>query len=139
MKVWKGLGRAALLALLAALLLVGPALPGIAAVQDAWPFSDPAELASGTVTVAENDRLQLLLDEQSLSVTVRDKRSGEQWRLTPDEADSDMSAAEEEINRMKSLVVLEYYDLSGTVNRLDAFSECVDKGQYALRLSLIHI
>ena len=134
MKVWKGLGRVALLALLAALLLVGPALPSIAAaVQDAWPFSDPAELASGTVTVAENDRLQLLLDEQSLSVTVRDKRSGEQWRLTPDEADSDMSAAEEEINRMKSLVVLEYYDLSGTVNRLDAFSECVDKGQYALR------
>lgn len=80
---------------------------------------------AGMKGIAENNSLQLFVDEQTGSVAVLHKQSGEIWHSNPPERDTDPLAAGVNKGVLSSQLKLDFYNLFGQLNAVNSYSDSV--------------
>lgn len=75
--------------------------------------------------VAENEKLRLLVDDQSGSVAVIHKASGEIWYSNPSDRDTDPMAAGVNKSELSAQLKLQYYNSFGQVNAVNSYADAV--------------
>jgi len=80
---------------------------------------------AGMKGIAENESLQLFLDEESGAVAVLYKQSGDIWYSNPPERDSDPLASGVNKELLSAQLKLDYYNSFGQVNSINSFSDSV--------------
>jgi len=84
--------------------------------------------------VAENDRLELHYDTVESQIILKDKLTGEEWRSTPDDIDSDKRATGvNKINRQSDLIV-QYHNTSYVTNQVNSYTGAIKKGDFTWEL-----
>ncbi|HTG71974.1 MAG TPA: DUF5696 domain-containing protein [Candidatus Udaeobacter sp.] len=80
---------------------------------------------AGMKGIAENDRLRLLIDDQTGAIAVLNKQSGEIWRSNPQGGDADPIATGVNKGLLASQLKLDYYNSFGQINSINTFLESV--------------
>ncbi|MDQ0253223.1 hypothetical protein J2S74_000595 [Evansella vedderi] len=86
-------------------------------------FSD--DRLTGMKGIAENDHLQLFVDDQTGAIAVHNKQSGKIWRSNPENWDQDPIASGENQALLGSQMQLEFYNNFGQRNAINTFSGSV--------------
>jgi hypothetical protein len=90
------------------------------------PLTDSGAGVADMDLVAENDLLKLYADTTTGYVAVYDKATGETTYSNPSNADEDTVANETNKNRLKSQLVVTYYNSARTEGSYTSYSECVN-------------
>ncbi|WP_391570943.1 DUF5696 domain-containing protein [Cohnella sp.] len=93
---------------------------------------EAAELPAGMRVVAENSRLQLLLNDKTTEAAVREKRSGMIWSTNPLDRDKDSIATSVNKAELASQLILSYYNDRGHESFINNASESIEKGQFEI-------
>ncbi|RCW48430.1 DUF5696 domain-containing protein [Paenibacillus prosopidis] len=80
---------------------------------------------AGMKGIAENDLLQLFVDDQTGAVAVIHKKSGEIWHSNPPERDSDSLAAGVNKGVLSAQLKIDFYNLFGQLNAVNSYSDSV--------------
>jgi len=129
---WKQGWAAALCALLSVSIAAGCAPTSSPVRQPVLPDYDEMvriEESSGTIEVAQTDRLRLSLQFEPLNIVVEDKASGAVWAVNPLDADADAGATEDMKAYLKSQVVFSYV-VDRNRRTVDSYTECDETGQF---------
>lgn len=82
--------------------------------------------------ILENDRLKLVMNNQTTQFTVTDKKSGEVWKSNPDGAASDAIALGVEKGKLQSTILLTYSTINGVDTLYDNFTYSIENKIYAI-------
>jgi len=94
----------------------------------------PIAACAEVTLVAENDRLELHYDTVESQIILKDKLTGEEWRSTPDDIDSDKRATGvNKINRQSDLIV-QYHNTSYVTNQVNSYTGAIKKGDFTWEL-----
>ena len=88
----------------------------------------------GMIKVAETHVLELLYNEDTAEVAVKDKRSGKVWHSNPPGREEDGLANQTEKARMSSALIISYYDAAARKYSMLSYADSVQKGQYEASL-----
>jgi len=84
----------------------------------------------GMKGVAENDHLQLFVDDQTGSIAVHNKLSGEIWHSNPPDRDTDSLATGVNKDLLSSQMQIDFYNNVGQINSINTFSDSVAHKQF---------
>lgn len=131
--------------LLAACFLTGLLIAGCSREESPIPNKDGAREIAKTYTasgetikasfvnpnvkgmkgIAENDHLQLLVDDQTGAIAVVHKASGEIWHSNPPGRETDSLATGVNKSLLSSQLKLDFYNSFGQINSVNSFSDSV--------------
>lgn len=77
--------------------------------------------------------LELWIDEQALNIAVLDTATGQLYSTSPVDADNDPLAADKVKAAMKSLLSVSLYTDLAVAMEMNAWEECVERGQFTVR------
>lgn len=90
------------------------------------------EVVSGMSKVAENDVLELYLDEVETKVAVRDKSSGEVWYSNPVDGEKDTFSTSYYQKVLKSQLYLTYIDENTKISSMNNYTSSIENGQFEI-------
>ncbi len=96
------------------------------------PVKESKASVEGMDLVAENDYLKLYTDTKTTYVAVYDKRDGSITYSNPINADEDETANKNNINYLKSQMLVYYYNSDVKSSMYDTYSKSVSTGQYTV-------
>jgi len=85
----------------------------------------------GMKGVAENEYLQLFVDDQTGAVAVRDKRSGDIWHSNPPDRDQDPVASGVNKDLLSAQLKLDFYNRFGQLQSVNTYTDSVVHKQIA--------
>jgi hypothetical protein len=80
--------------------------------------------------VAENENLQLFIDDQTGTIAVINKRSGEIWKSNPSNRDKDSLATGVNKDLLSSQMQIDFYNHVGQVNSINTFTDSIAHKQF---------
>ncbi|WP_041853925.1 DUF5696 domain-containing protein [Thermobacillus composti] len=86
---------------------------------------------SGMKGIAENEYLQLFVDDQTGAIAVRDKRSGDIWHSNPPDRDQDPIASGVNKDLLSAQLKLDYYNRFGQLQSINTYTDSVAHKQIA--------
>ncbi len=86
----------------------------------------------GFVTVAENEKLEMLCDPVTTEVAVKEKESGKIFYTNPKDRDNDTVANQYTKSIMSSQLVLTYVNDSNQISEINNFDYAVKNGQFSI-------
>ncbi len=101
------------------------------ASASAWQETAQKELAS-MKQIAQNDYLELYLDEEETDIAVVDKTSGQIWFSNPVDVDQDEVSNRLYQSRLKSQIGLTYMNENTQVSVMDNYSNSISDGQFEI-------
>ncbi len=84
----------------------------------------------GMKGVADNDHLQLFIDDQTGNIAVHNKHSGEIWHSNPPDRDTDPLASGVNKDVLSSQLQIDFYNSVGQLNSINTFSDSVAHKQF---------
>nr|MBO2493647.1 hypothetical protein [Clostridia bacterium] len=84
--------------------------------------------------IAENDYLQLYINDKTAEIAVLDKRNGYIWRSNPADRDGDPIASGEKKDLLSAQVNLEFCNEFGQFNYANSYTDSISYGQVAYTL-----
>jgi len=84
--------------------------------------------------IAENDYLQLYINDETAEIAVLDKRNGYIWRSNPADRDGDPIASGEKKDLLSAQVSLEFCNEFGQFNHTNSYTDSTAHGQVAYTL-----
>ena len=94
--------------------------------------SIPPNRTDNMTVMAGNQYLELLVNEATCEIAVREKSNGFVWCTTPLDLDSDPGITDEQKRQIRSLVKLTYTDEKAEESVMYSFTESVLKGQFEI-------
>ncbi|OXS61232.1 hypothetical protein B1A99_06880 [Cohnella sp. CIP 111063] len=94
--------------------------------------SSAAATPAGMRMIAANGELELLLNDKTTEVAVREKRSGRLWSSNPPDREEDPIAASVNKAELASQLIVSYYNDRGHESFINNVSESVAKGQFEI-------
>lgn len=88
--------------------------------------------APGMKGVADNGKLQLLVDETNAAVAVVHKASGQIWYSNPPDRDADNIATGVNKDLLSAQLKIDFFNSYGQINYMNSYSDSAAKGQIAL-------
>lgn len=88
----------------------------------------------GMIKVAETGALELLYQETTAEIAVKDKRSGKIWYSNPVDREEDTLANKTEKARMSSVLSVSYYDTAARKYSMVSYTDSVEKDQFEAEL-----
>ncbi|HOQ06441.1 MAG TPA: DUF5696 domain-containing protein [Clostridiales bacterium] len=82
--------------------------------------------------VAENDHLQLYIDEETTVVAVRDKKTGKVWHTNPPDRNEDPIASAINKDKLNSQMTITYYTPSAQQRQMNNYTDCIKYGQFEI-------
>jgi Family of unknown function (DUF5696) len=79
----------------------------------------------GMKGVAENDHLQLFVDDQTGAIAVHNKLSGEIWHSNPPDRDTDSLATGVNKDLLSSQMQIDFYNNVGQINSVNTFADSI--------------
>lgn len=133
------------------LVTIGLALPGCSGSTgpanelgqtDALTFPEGRTLAasftdsrlSGMKGVAESDRLQLFVNDQTAEIAVLDKKNGTIWRSNPPDRDADPIASGVNKDLLSAQTRIIFYNMYGQVSSVNSYTDSVAHQQMAFEM-----
>ncbi len=90
----------------------------------------PMAALAEELTVGENERFTLRYDPQMSQIALEDKLTGETWRSTPEDLESDtLASGANKLNRQSDLIV-QYYNTSYVTNLVNSFTGSIKNGDF---------
>ncbi len=87
---------------------------------------------TGMKMAAENDCLELYIDEETTCIAVKEKKSSEVWMSNPPERDMDTLASGVNKDRLGSQLSIQYFDSSNHEIPMNNFSDSIKKKQFEI-------
>lgn len=78
---------------------------------------------AGMKGIAENEHLQLFVDDQTGAIAVRHKQSGEIWHSNPPERDADPLASGVNKDLLSAQLRLDYYNRFGQIQSINTYTD----------------
>ena len=91
-------------------------------------------LLPGMKGIAENDNLQLYINDETAEIAVLDKRNGSIWRSNPADRDSDPIASGEKKDLLSAQLILAFNNEFGQLNHTNSYNDSVARNQIAFKL-----
>ena len=91
-------------------------------------------LLPGMKGIAENDKLQLYINDETAEIAVLDKRNGSIWRSNPADRDSDPIASGEKKDLLSAQLILAFNNEFGQLNHTNSYNDSVARNQIAFKL-----
>ena len=91
-------------------------------------------LLPGMKGIAENDNLQLYINDETAEIAVLDKRNGSIWRSNPADRDSDPIASGEKKDLLSAQLILAFNNEFGQLNLTNSYNDSVARNQIAIKL-----
>lgn len=88
------------------------------------------EVSKGFKVIAENDDLQLLFDEASTQIAIKDRATNEVWYSNPQDIESDPIANKTNKNKLKAQVTLLANTPKGDTLEMNSYDYSVDYKQF---------
>lgn len=82
--------------------------------------------------VAENEFLELSINYNTTEISVKNKKTGEVWNTNPQDIDKDTIANQENKNKLKSQISVQYNTQKGEQNTIDNFTSSISLKQYEI-------
>lgn len=98
---------------------------------NALPVSSTDSPIPGMKGIADNGKLQLLVDEEVAAVAIVHKESGQIWFSNPTDRDSDNIAMGVNKDLLSAQLKIDFYNSTGQINSMNSYSDSVAKGQMA--------
>jgi hypothetical protein len=101
-------------------------------------FADSGSQADMTVPesmklVAENDCLELYIDEKSTAAAVRDKKTGRVWHTNPPDRNDDPIAAAVNKDKLNSQITVVYYTPTAQIRQMNNYTDCIKYEQFEIK------
>lgn len=93
-----------------------------------------SELSKGFKTIAENEWLELLFDEESTQIAVKDKKTDEMWYSNPQELEGDPIANKTNKNKLKAQITLLANTPKGDTVEMNSYDYSVAYQQFKFEL-----
>lgn len=110
---------------------------GTDTVRSTETKSNAATVENGTsmtmTKVAENDYLELYINEETTEVAVKDKKSGYIWYTNPQDRSSDSKAKDVNKDRLASQIHITYYTPSSQSKMMNNYTDSVLLGQFDIQ------
>lgn len=88
---------------------------------------------AGMKGIAQNDHLQLLVDDTTGSIAIIDKQSGDIWFSNPLERETDSVAAGVNKDLLSSQLAIEFYNPYGQSSSMNSYTDSVAYGQISFQ------
>ena len=91
-------------------------------------FQDPR--LKGMIGMAENDHLQLFVDQETAGIAVLNKNNDEIWYSNPPDRDQDPIASGVNSDMLSSQIQLSFYNHFGQISNMNSYSDSVAHEQF---------